>query len=151
MKVFISHSTKDMDIVERFRKLIEPKIETYVAAKDPQPGKPLWAKIEANIKGSNYLVAIMTRNGSRSEMVQSEIATARANKIPVIPIIEEGVSLKGILAGIEYITFDNNHPDQALKDASIYLSKLKKQTDIDSVGILVLALLAIFGLSQMSD
>ena len=106
MKVFISHSTKDMDIVEKFRELIEPKIETYVAAKDPQPGKPLWGKIEANIKGSNYLVAIMTKNGSRSEMVQSEIATAHANKIPVIPIIEEGVSLQGILSGIEYLKLD---------------------------------------------
>ena len=140
-----------MSIVDRFRKIVGPKIETYVAATDLQPGKPLWNKIEANIKTCNYLVAILTANGSRSEMVQSEIATARANKIPVIPIVEEGVELKGILSGIEYIKIDNDHPNQALKDASIYLSRRKKEADIDFIAAAVLLLLGIFALAQMTD
>jgi hypothetical protein len=140
-----------MEIVSKFKSLIEPKIETYVAVMDPQPGKPLWDKIETSIKGSNYLVVIMTKNGARSKMVQSEIATAKALKIPVIPIIEQGVELNGILAGIEYISIDNNHPGQALKEASVYLSKLKKLENIDSIAKLVLAFLGIYALSQLSD
>ena len=151
MKVFVSHSTKDIHIVEEFKKIIEPKVEVYVAAYDAQPGNVLWQKIETSIKKSNYVVAIMTKNGYRSEMVQQEIATAKAHKIPVMPIVEEGVDPKGVLAGIEYLKLDKRHPDQALKDAFTYLRKLKKQEDNKLIVSLVLASLAIIILSQFGE
>lgn len=154
MKVFVSHSTKDIHIVEEFKKkikIIEPKVEVYVAADDIQPGNVLWEKIETNIKNSNCVVAIMTKNGSRSEMVQQEIAIAKTHKIPVMPIVEEGVVLKGALVGIEYLELDKRHPDQALKDLSTYLRKLKKQTDNKLIGSLVLVSLAIIMLSQFGE
>lgn len=151
MKVFVSHSTKDIHIVEEFKKIIEPRVEVYVAGYDAQPGNVLWGKIETNIKNSNCVVAIMTKNGSRSEIVQQEIATAKAHKIPVVPIVEEGVDPKGVLAGIEYLKLDKRHPDQALKDASTYLRKLKKQADNKLIGFLVLAGLAIIILSQFGE
>ncbi|MHA2053791.1 MAG: toll/interleukin-1 receptor domain-containing protein [Candidatus Hodarchaeales archaeon] len=151
MKVFVSHSTKDMHIVEEFKKIIEPKVEVYVAAYNAQPGNVLWEKIETNIKNSNCVVAIMTRNGSRSEMVQQEIATAKAHKIPIVPIVEKGVDPKGALAGVEYLKLDKRHPDQALKDTSAYLRKLKKQADNKLIGSMVLVGLAIIMLSQFGE
>ncbi len=154
MKVFVSHSTKDIHIVEEFKKeikIIEPKVEVYVAADDAQPGNVLWEKIKTNIKESNCVVAIMTKNGSRSEMVQREIATAEAHKIPVMPIVEKGVVLKGALAGIEYLELDKRHPDQALKNLSTYLRKRKKQADNKLIGSLVLVGLAIIMLSQFGE
>ena len=154
MKVFVSHSTKDIHIVEEFKKkikIIEPKVEVYVAADDIQPGNVLWEKIETNIKNSNCVVAIMTKNGSRSEMVQQEIAIAKIHKIPVMPIVEKGVVLKGALVGIEYLELDKHHPDQALKDLSTYLRKLKKQADNKLIGSLVLVGLAIIMLSQFGE
>ena len=154
MKVFVSHSTKDIHIVEEFKKIIkiiEPKVEVYVAADDAQPGNVLWEKIKTNIKESNCVVAIMTKNGSRSEMVQQEIATAKAHKILVVPIVEEGVDLKGALAGIEYSKLDKRHPDQALKKASTYLKKIKKQADNKFIGSLILVVLAIIMLSQFGE
>lgn len=151
MKVFVSYSTKDIHIVEKLKKIIEPEVEVYVATHDVQPGNVLWQKIETSIKKSNYVVAIMTKNGYRSEMVQQEIATAKAHKIPVVPIIEEGVDPKGVLAGIEYLKLDKRHPDQALKDASTYLRKLKKQEDNKLIVSLVLASLAIIILSQFGE
>ncbi len=154
MKVFVSHSTKDIHIVEEFKKIIkiiEPKIEVYVAADNMQPGNMLWKKIETNIKNSNYVIAIMTKNGSRSEMVQQEIAIAKTRKIPIMPIVEEGVVLKGALVGIEYSKLDKRHPDQALKDLSTYLRELKKQEDNKLIGSLVLVGLAIIMLSQFGE
>jgi hypothetical protein len=151
MKVFISHSTKDMHIVEEFKKIIEPKgIEAYIAVSDAQPGDALWDKIEKNIKSSNCLVAIMTKDGSMSGTLQNELGVAKANKIRIVPIVEEGVDPKGVLSGIEYLKLDKDHPDQALKDAAIYLSKLKKQADNDLIGILVLAGLTLFVLMSGS-
>lgn len=154
MKVFLSYSTKDIHIVEEFQKIIkiiEPKVEVYVAADDARPGNMLWEKIETNIKNSNCVVAIMTKNGSRSAMVQQEIGTAKAHKIPVVPIVEEGVDLKGALAGIEYLNLDRRHPDQALKNASIYLKKIKKQANNKFIGSFILVVLAIIMLSQFGE
>ena len=152
MKVFISYSTKDMHIVEEFKKLVEAKgIEAYVAAKDVQPGGVLWDKLEKNIRTSNCLVAIMTKDGVMSGTLQNELGVAKANKIRIVPLVEEGVDPKGVLSGIEQLKFDKDHPDQALKDAAIYLSKLKKQVDADFIGMLILAGLAILVLMSGSD
>ena len=148
MKVFISYSTKDMHIVEEFKKLVEAKgIEAYVAAKDVQPGSILWDKLEKNIRTSNCLVAIMTKDGSISGTLQNELGVAKASKIRIVPLVEEGVDPKGVLSGIEQLKFDKDHPDQALNDAAAYLNKLKKQADIELIAFLILAGLGIFMLS----
>jgi hypothetical protein len=150
MKVFISHSTKDIKIVDRFvDKLKSIGIEPYVAESDIQPGTILWEKLESNIKNSNCVLAIITKDGSRSKSVHQEIAAANALKIRVVPIVEKGVDLKGVLAGREYIVFDKNDPDQALINASRYLSNLKlKKENKEIIGILVFAGLLIWLLSQ---
>lgn len=152
MKVFISHSTKDMHLVEEFKKLVEAKgIEAYVAAKDVQPGGVLSDKLVKNIKASNCLVAILTKDGVISGTLQNELGVAKASNIRIVPLVEEGVNPEGVLTGIEQLRFDKDQIDQALKDAAIYLSTLKKQADADFIGILVLAGLAIFMLMGGSN
>jgi len=130
MKVFISHSTKDMNIVNEFVNILRLKgIEAYMAVSDVQPGTDLWTKIESNIRSSNCVLAVLTQDGSRSEMVNQEIATANAFKIPVVPIVEKGVRLKGVLSGREYIEFDKDSPNQAYINANNYLEKLRLQIE----------------------
>ena len=64
-------------------------------------------------------------------------------------IVEKGVGLKGVLEGREYIVFDKNDPDQALINASKYLSNLKvKEESKEIIGILVFAGLLLWLLSQ---
>jgi len=130
MKVFISHSTKDMNIVNGFVNILRSKgIEAYMAVSDVQPGTDLWGKIESNMRSSSCVLTILTRDGSRSEMVNQEIATANTLKIPVVPIVEKGVRLKGVLEGKEYVEFDRNNPNQAYINANNYLEKLKLQIE----------------------
>lgn len=145
MKVFISHCTRDMKIVSEFKKLVEDKgIEAYVATSDIRPGDVLWDKIEKNIRTSNCLVAILTKDGSMSGTLQNELGVAKASKIRIVPIVEEGVDPKGVLAGIEYVKLDKDHPDRTLEDAAAYLGKLKKDADSNLIGFLLLAGLALF-------
>jgi|YelNatPaOPRAMG01_1025707.scaffolds.fasta_scaffold12505_8 hypothetical protein len=150
MKVFISHSTKDKEIVDRIiDKLKSIGIEPYVAESDIQPGTILWEKLETNIKNSNCVLAIVTKDASMSKTVNQEIAAANALKIPVVPIVEKGVHPEGVLAGKEYIVFDKNYPNQALINASKYLSSLKvKEESKEIIVILVFAVLLIWLLSQ---
>ena len=153
MKVFISHSTKDMNIVNEFGNILRLKgIDVYIALFDVQPGTDLWAKIESNIRNSNCVLAILTQDGSRSEMVNQEVATANASKIPIVPIVEKGVVLKGILAGKEYIEFDKDNPNQAYINANNYLERLKVQVENkEFIGKLILAGLGLWLLSQYSE
>ncbi|MFA5119015.1 MAG: toll/interleukin-1 receptor domain-containing protein [Candidatus Omnitrophota bacterium] len=153
MNVFISHSTKDMQIVDEFANILRLKgIEVYLAVLDAQPGTDLWGKIQANIRNSSCVLAIMTIDGSRSDIVNQEIATANAFKIPVVPIVEKGVTLKGVLVGKEYIEFDKNNPKQAYINADNYLDILKVQVENKKfIGKLVLAGLAIWLISYYGE
>jgi len=154
MKIFISHSTKDLKIVEEFKKLVEARgIEAYVAVKDVRPGDVLWDKIERNIKTSNCLVAIMTRYGSLSRTLENELGVAKVNKIRIMPIVEEGVNPKGVLEGIEYVKLDKDHPARTLENVASYLGRLKKEKEAESnfIGILLLAGLALFVLMSRTD
>lgn len=152
MKVFISYSTKDMHIVEEFRKLLEARgIEAYVAAKDVRPGDVLWEKLERNIRTSNCLVAILTKKGAVSGTLQNELGVAKANKIRIVALVEEGVDVTCVLSGIEYLKFDKDRLDVALSDAAAYLGKLKKEADSNLVGIVVLTALAIIALMSGSS
>lgn len=152
MKVFISHSTKDMGIVNEFVNILKLKgIDVYMAVSDIQPGTRLWDKIESNIRSSNCVLAILTQDGSRSEMVNQEIATANAFKITVVPIVERGVKLKGVLAGREYVEFDKDNPNQAYINANNYLERLKLQIENRQfIGKLILAGLGLWLLSEYS-
>lgn len=152
MKVFISHSTKDMSIVNEFVNILKLKsIDAYMAVSDIRPGTDLWDKIESNIRSSNCVLAILTQDGSRSEMVNQEIATANAFNITVVPIVEKGVKLKGVLAGKEYIEFDKDNPNQAYINANNYLERLKLQVENRQfIWKLILAGLGLWLLSEYS-
>lgn len=126
MRVFISYSTKDLRLVRALSKILTREdITVYVAYFDIKPGAHLWKKIEENIKQSSCLIAVLTKHGSRSEIVNQEIATANAVGIPVIPIVEKNVLLKGLLAGREYIEFDKENPAFAYRKLGEYLKGIK--------------------------
>ncbi|MDD5691634.1 MAG: toll/interleukin-1 receptor domain-containing protein [Candidatus Omnitrophica bacterium] len=152
MKVFISHSTKDMDLVNDFTNILKHRgIEAYVALSDARPGLDLWEKIESNIKDSNCVLAILTQNGSRSEIVNQEIATAKALYIPFIPIVEKGITLKGLLAGREYIEFDKSNPDLTYINANHYIEKLKLQFESkEFLRVLLVIAVIVIGLYLLS-
>lgn len=141
-----------MSIVNEFVNILKLKgIDAYMAVSDIQPGTHLWDKIESNIRSSNCVLAILTQDGSRSEMVNQEIATANAFKITVVPIVERGVKLKGVLAGREYVEFDKDNPNQAYINANNYLERLKLQIENQKfVRNLVLFGLGLWLLSEYS-
>ena len=153
MKVFISHSIKDLGIVEEFKKLIESVgIEAYMAVYDIQPGKDLWEKFETNIKNSNLVLAILTRTGARSEILNQEIGIAKANNILVVPVAEEGAKLKGLLQKLEYIKLNKDHLDLTKEAAYTYLNKLKKEEkNRELIGFIVVGIVLIILLAWSGE
>lgn len=130
--VFISHSTQDRGLVIALANILAKfEITVFVAEWCLSPGEPVSKKVFEGIEKSDCIVALLTRNGIRSNWVNQEIGYAlNAGKI-LIPLVEKGVNANDLasLQGKEYIEYDpHQYQDALLKTASFVKSlKLKKQ------------------------
>lgn len=147
MKVFLSHSHKDLELAKRIKEFIKSKCEVYLASEDYQLGQPLPQKVKKNIKSSTYLIALITKDGVESQWVNQEIGLARACKIPIIPIVEQGIKPPAILEGLEYLQLDRKFPEDGIKILFEYLDKKLKEKTISDILTLSLLLVGIFLLS----
>ena len=139
-KVFISHSTRDQQLVIMLANLLTKfNIEVSVAEWYLIPGERLDKKVFSEIEKSNCMVILLTKKGIRSNWVQQEIGYSMKSKIPIIPIVEKGVKPKelGSLQGKEYIEYDPSKPQQALVKASTYVKSLKLKKEDQEKALLV--------------
>lgn len=120
--VFVSHSNADEDkpllnkCVESFDKC---GVSTYVAERTPQPGYPLWQRIEAAIRRADAILILWTEKGSQSGDIREEIGIAfgakRAKRI--IPLVQTGLTTQGTLIGLEHVSLNIDKPLEALSIA----------------------------------
>ena len=132
MKVFISHSTRDFQIVTILKKYLESKgIQAYIAEHDFNPGQPLSQKIIKNLNNSDYFLVVYTYNGKESDFVNQEIGywMKQRGYNNFIPLVEKGITPEGFLAGIEFIQYDPHNPYIGLNDAIGYFYQQKSDED----------------------
>jgi len=106
LKVFISHSSKDLSLI----RLLEKSLDNYgvqaIIAEDLQePGVDLWQKITREINNSDVVLAILTENAVRSKWVKMELEYAQKIRKPIIPLKEKSVEL---VMPIEWIEFSKD-------------------------------------------
>lgn len=121
-EVFVSHSNSTEDA-----KLLESVIDafdrcgigTYVAERSPEPGYPLWQKIEAAIRRADAILVLWTKEGAQSGDIREELGIAVGTRKTkrIIPLVQGGESTKGSLIGIEHIPLELEQPIKALSDA----------------------------------
>ncbi|ODS38749.1 MAG: hypothetical protein A7316_07280 [Candidatus Altiarchaeales archaeon WOR_SM1_86-2] len=140
MKVFVSHSVKDRNIVSTLKSNLDlAGIQTYIADEDYQPGTDIWEKVTRNIDDSDIVIAILTRDGDRSSYVNQEMGYASKANIQIIPIVEDNVKPVGALEGMEYIRFNRLSPLDAIDLTTQYLERHKtKSNDIVSLVITII-------------
>jgi hypothetical protein len=145
-KVFISHSTRDQGLVVSLAHVLaEFEVEVFVAEWYLAPGEPLAAKVHEQIKESDCVVVLLTRNGVRSNWVHQEIGYSLKCGRPVIPLVEVGVEPNelGALQDRERIEYDPCRPEQALLKLSTYVKSLKlKKQETEKALLVVGGLLA---------
>jgi len=151
--VFISHSTKDAYTVYALKGQLQLcGINVRIAEENPMPGNLLSQKIVDSIKASDCVIAILSSEGTRSKWVDNEVGIAFGTGKHVIPIVEKGVKVEGVLEGREYITFDSNNPLSAFGMVISYVHQLKLKKDeadrIAAIGGLVLLCLMFAALSE---
>lgn len=152
-RVFMSHSTADLGLVYQLKYWLEANgIEVYIAQLSLQPGVSLAQKVTTAIEECDCFVALLTADGSRSEWVREEIGIAYRTGRVIVPIVEKGIQVKGLLEGKEYITFDALNPALAIDHAVRYLSGLKlgKENNQRATAtvLLVLGMLAVAALAS---
>ena len=144
-KVFLSHSTRDKNLVIALARLLEKfGIENFVAEWYLSPGERLDKKVFDEIRASDCIVVLLTPNGMRSNWVQQEIGAAlHAGKL-VIPIVERGTDVQDLaaLGGREYIEYDPRQPEQALTKAAGFASSLKLKKEKQEAALLTGAVVA---------
>ncbi|MDA8054350.1 MAG: toll/interleukin-1 receptor domain-containing protein [Thermoplasmatales archaeon] len=148
MNIFLSHSVRDVKMIEEISKEFNDKdLDLYIAEQDIQPGSNLLDKIRDAIKKCDIFVVVISKNGLRSKWVHSEIGIAIASNKRIVPIVEEGVDVPPQLSGTEFIRFDPNEPESALDSLKIFLSKLKASRESiqlsDTIFVFVVVLLGI--------
>lgn len=103
MKVFISYSTDDRDLVNQIAKEIEPHAEVHYWDKSKEPGVDAWKSIFGWIDQSDTLLAIITdKTVARGMSVGQEIGHAKTKGKRIIPLVAEGVpsSALGCISGL---------------------------------------------------
>lgn len=103
-KLFISHSSKDDDLVRRLRQgLADLGQDGWIDSRELRGGDPLWPEIEAAIGAAAGLAVIVSINGLQSEWVGEEVTYALKlqaergrDKFPVVPLALDGCKL-GVL------------------------------------------------------
>lgn len=150
MKVFISHSLEDRNIISALKiNLALANIQAYIPEEDYQQGPDIWEKVKRNIDDSNVVIAILTRDGSRYSYVDQEIGYASSNHKQIIPIVEDDVKPVGALEGMEYIRFNRLGPLNAFDIAAQYLERHKIQSK-DIVSLIITIIFFTFILSILS-
>lgn len=125
-KIFISHSTKDLDLVDMIAEIIKQRgAFPYISGKDESPGMTIKDQVKANIKDSKCVFVVLTKDGANAEWVSTEIGIAIGMDKIIIPFIEKGVTLPDALVDIKYITFDRTDSDSF----SPSLKSLKRSID----------------------
>jgi len=151
-KVFLSHSSKDMILVNWFyKRFTQAGYKIIIAARERPTKFPgyLAEKLKNLIKSSDCVVALLTRNGVESNLVNHEVAYTLEKK-PLIPIVD-GMSVNhnklGFLQGTEYINLRKNNNCWQIDVRSLdkWLHSLRSDKETSDKIIATIVTIGLFG------
>jgi len=133
-KVFISHSTEDIQIVRELEKRLDNYgIQAVIAEDVPQPGKVLEEKFKSKINESTIFLALLTEDSVRSKWVIMETEYARQIRKPMIPLKEKNLRYDSPIEWIEFSKYDN--PDVIFQRVMGAISTI--QPSISPMGVIL--------------
>lgn len=130
-KVFISHSFTDREWVSRFAKLLEDRgIDTWLDIWSLSPGEPFIKQLEAALRGSDVIVAILAPGESVNPNILFEMGVALGMKKRLLPIVSANADsprLPSDLAGLMSIA--RGTPEETAEVVSSAIARQLTATD----------------------
>lgn len=123
--IFISYSTKDIEVVKKFQSILEntPDLNVFVAADSVKAGENLSGNIQTAIKNSQLFLLLWSKNSKESEWVSQEIGIAKQAEKDILPIIlDKGMSAPGFISDLKYIAAHDDL-EKTVKDVQEELKK----------------------------
>ena len=112
LRIFLSHSTKDLSLVRQLEKQLDNYgIRVVVAEEIRTPGAELKEKFESLIRDCGIFVALLTEESANSQWVLYETDYAKQINKPMILLKEQNVSIQ---SNYEWVPFSKNDPPQIL-------------------------------------
>ena len=133
MRIFISHSSNDVEIAGLLIELLQKALNlrsddircTSVDGYRMQAGASIDDRLRAEVHDAELLIGLITPNSLGSAYVIFELGARWGVEKPMIPLLASGVTpeqLGGPLAGINALNSrDNGQVYQLLEDAAKYL------------------------------
>lgn len=106
-RIFISYATGDEDNIKELCDALAKleDIEVYIPEWDHDKDVDLPSKIKEGINSCSVLIVLLTYNSTNTIWINQEIGYATAKNILIIPIVEQGIDVKGFLEGKDYFIF----------------------------------------------
>jgi len=154
--VFISHSSKDIELVNYLSsRLRHHEITPIIAQKERPKEYPqhIVDKIKNLIQKSDCVVVLLTKDGIKSNWVHQEIGYTLGKK-PLIPLVESDIASSelGFLEGTEYIQIHRENFNLSLRKLLSWTAQLKidkeKREFLEFLIALFIAGLALWWLSK---
>jgi hypothetical protein len=103
--IFVSYSTKDIEIVDNLKGVLNnPGIDVFVAEYSVKPSESLNAKIYPAIQRSDLFILLWSKNSEVSPWVEKEIEHARAFDKIIFPVLlDEEAEIPAVLQDIKYL------------------------------------------------
>ena len=122
---------------------------------DVQAGVRLADKLRTHIAGSDAMIVLLTAQSAASSFVHQEVGVALAANKPVLPLVEKGVGddRLAMLKGVEYVEFDRQAPDKAVRSIAARLAELRdakqaREELVLAIGLIAALLLVMYLASQ---
>lgn len=109
IKLFISHSTEDLQIVRELEKRLDNYgVQVIIAEDVPEPGVVLEEKFKAKIRESTIFLALLTENSMRSKWVVMETEYAQGIGKPLIPLKEKSLRYESSIEWAEFSKYETH-------------------------------------------
>ena len=106
-QIFISYSTKDLPVVNRFREMLDtnPDIKVFIAEYSIVPGESLPLRISQAIETCDMFLLLWSENSKQSDWVSQEIGIAKNNGKYILPVmLNKGLTAPGFISDIKYLS-----------------------------------------------
>ncbi len=147
MKVFVSHSLKDKELLNVIQdNLGRHGFELLIAEHTLDFDRSISEKIKSLIHQCDVGLIMLTENGLNSSFVSEEIGYLEAKGKPIIRIIQKGLSnqYSGFKYGADYIEWDPDEPSSAHELLKKSMMKIDNKIKLDNRNALIFAAAILF-------
>jgi len=148
--IFISYSTKDLDVVKKFQSILNdtPDLNVFVAEDSVKVGERLSATIQNSINNSHLFLLLWSKNSKESDWVSQEIGIAKQADKDILPILlDKDLNAPGFISDLKYVSAHENLEKtvkEVQKEIQKRAEKYKKVSGLTLAGLAAALIFLLF-------